>query len=124
MTDPGPITMIEIDNMPPDDFSLAERHFATLLGLPEGLVLTVPNEDGSARYFAVLKMPFRHDDCVILTRADEPVAVLHGTDCRMVRRIRKDLRYGKHSTFQYCARLIAGGSFRAVDVSALQKQPS
>jgi hypothetical protein len=87
-------------------------------------VLTVPNKDGSARYFAVLSMPFRHDDCKILTRGDEPVAVLHGTDCRMVRRIRKDLRYGKHSTFQYCARLLAGGAFRTLDVSTVLKEPT
>ena len=115
MTD---ILMIELRGLPPDSADLAEQTFAEL-GLPESAMLSMPFRDGNWRYFLVVAAPFDVNDCKVLERDDTPVAVLHGTDCNMVRRIHKDMRYGKQTDFQYCTRCLAGGVFETLDITRM-----
>jgi hypothetical protein len=113
-----PILMIELRDLPPDSTELATQMFADL-GLPHSAMVAQPFADGSWRYFLILKTPGRIDDCKIIARDDAAVAVIHGTDCTMVRRIYKDMRYSEQTNFQYCAQCLAGGAFETIDITEL-----
>jgi hypothetical protein len=52
----------------------------------------------------------------MMIRDEAVLAVLHGTDCNMVRRVRQDIRSGKQTPFEYCERCLAGGSFTTIEI--------
>ena len=111
------LVMIELPDLPAHSIGLARQQFAQL-GLPNPRILQAPFSNGHrCRYFAVYTMPTRATDCRFLTVDDEPVAVLHGSDCNMVASIDQDIRYGTQSPFQYCARRQAGGAFPTIDIN-------
>ena len=105
------IIMVELPEMPPDSTELAEQRFRQIGFTDNSAMIAMPFEDGNWSYFAIYTPPFAVNDCKIITLADEPVAVLHGTDCNMVRGIDTDIRTGRQSAFRYCERRLAGGAF-------------
>jgi hypothetical protein len=110
------ITMVELlaTDMKSDDIALAEKMFADI-GLPRANVLSMPFGDGW-RYFSVMRMPVERNDCTMMARDGQSLAVVHGTDCNMVRRIRQDILDGTQRPFEYCERRLAGGAFTTVDI--------
>lgn len=108
------------DELPdsPDSDVAAELMF-TQLKLDTTYRLIVTHDDtGTRSYFAVFKTPETVDDCKIVRHDKGPLTMLHGTDCTMVRQLRKDIQTGMQTLFQPCARRLAGGSFEVIEVTS------
>lgn len=92
------------------------------LGIPDApVVAQLLDDDTGQRYFAVFTVRAPIKDCRFLVLDGDPVAVVHGTDCAMVRGIAKDMRHGEQSPFKYCPRRLAGGAFKSVDITRLRR---
>lgn len=107
------VTVLELDGV--SDPAQAQS-LLSYMGLPQTPILAAEGRPA----LAVMSVPGRAEDCVIVADGGRTLGVLHGTDCNLSINVQKQIGNPQPEPFNSnCARRAAGGVFRVLDVNEM-----